>query len=180
MGYITLAEAKSWLNVTDTSEDTVLLALIEAATSAVEGVADRTFTSATITESYTGMGSKFLFLHRTPITAVTSVSLADSGTTATVDFTKVNIRRTDGGIFPYGEKVVVTYTGGYTTIPQDVKMATKITLQAMRNAQAIDPNLGGEALGGVFYGSFDMYGPGAVPRAARTLLNEYTKRYTAP
>lgn len=176
MGFITLAEARQWLNLTDASEDDLLLDLIDAASTAVENYCNRPLASATVTEDYTGTGTALLFLRRTPVTAVLQVILA--GLPVECSFDSISIRRADGGIFAHGSRVTVTYTGGWDPVPGDIKMATRYTLQAMRNAQAMDPNLMGDSLGGAFSGGYSEAGPGAVPRAARNLLNNYVARYT--
>lgn len=175
MGYITVAEAKTWLGITDQSEDEQILALIEAASAAVSAVGNRDFDKQTVTEYYYGMASSYLFLRRTPVISVDSVEI--NGTAVEFTSDSLTVKRTNG-TFQTSDYVKVTYTGGFEPIPADVKLATKMTVQAMRNAAAMDPNLTGESLGGVFSGGYSEFGPGAVPRAARNLLNNYIKNFT--
>lgn len=176
MALITVAEAEAWLNITDPSESTGLVDQIEAASSAVEAYCSRKFEQATVTETYTGGDTGMIFLRRTPITAVTSVTVDDVAKTAfTFDYATIKLK--NGEKFPAGSGIVVVYTGGFVNIPYDVKLAAKITLQAMVNSQAMDPNLMSESLGNVFSGGYGEYGPGALPRAARNLLAPYKPTY---
>lgn len=183
MGYVTLDEAKVWLNVSDDSEDELIVALIEAASNGVDAFCNREIGKGTVTEEYTGNGTQWLFLRRTPIVSISSISVqaypsATMTTLSSYTFDKTAVRRTDSGTFPYNGIITVTYVGGYDPIPADIKMAMRLTLQALRNSQALDPNLQGENLGGTFGGSYSEFGPGAVPRAARFILNNYIARFT--
>ncbi len=173
MAYATLSEIKQWLGVLNDDNDDILSALLDAATAAVDQVANRSFDRKSVTEYYYGNGSAYIFLRRTPIVGVSAVSI--SGMPVTVTNDSIAIRR--DGTFGTGDYVQITYTGGYSPIPADVKMAYKITVQAMWNSQAMDPNLTSESVTGVFSGGFDAFGPGAVPRAAQTLLRGYISRY---
>jgi hypothetical protein len=176
MGLVTLAAAKDWLGVIDGNEDQRILGLIEAASVAVEGYCGHALTSGTVTETLIGWGGPVLFVTRPPVTSITSVVLLDGGTTVPCEIDRGHIRRTDRSIFVSGERYSATYVGGFTTVPADVQLATKMTIQAMRNAQVMDPNLTGENLGGVWGGGFDSGGPGSVPRNARSLLEDYVLR----
>lgn len=180
MALVTLADTKSWLGITGTDEDTTLTALIAAASVAVSNYCNRELESATVTEDYEGTGSRMIFARRWPITSITSVTLPDLSRTATVRYSGRAVIRTDGEKFPYKEWVQMTYTGGYTTAPADLQQAVLMTVAAMRNAQAFDPNLTSENLGGVFGGGFDMQGAGGVPRSARGILENYASRFDAP
>ncbi len=178
MGYITLADAKAWLNVVDASEDAQILAYIEAASTAISKLCNREFSSGTVTEVLKGSGTNEIFVNRPTVTAVTSVVDEYGNAVTSLSFDSVSIKRTDGIYFSYNRPYTVTYTGGYTSVPADVQLATKMTVQAIRNAMAMDPNLMGESLGGAWSGNFDMQGPGGVPRNARSLLSYYTMNYT--
>lgn len=176
MALITVAEAEAWLNITDPSESTGLVDQIEAASAAIEQYCSRKFESAAVTETYTGVGSGMIFLRRTPITAVASITV-DNVIKTGFTFDYATIKLSNGEKFPEGSVIVVTYTAGYSSVPYDVRLATKITLQAMVNAQAMDPNLMSESLGNVFSGGYGEWGPGALPRAARNLLAPYKSTY---
>lgn len=91
--------------------------------------------STSRTEYFDGDGSDTLYVKAYPITAVTSLYVdADrdygSGTEIdTDDYTYYGPEgtiKTDGALFAGGHKSVkLTYTGGYTTIPDDLQHAVK-------------------------------------------------------
>jgi hypothetical protein len=78
MALTTLSDLKTFLGVSDTSEDVKLAAMITLATSAIEGYLDRVIESATYTEYYGGDGSRMLLVQQRPVTAVTSVHVDQS------------------------------------------------------------------------------------------------------
>jgi hypothetical protein len=175
MGLITTAEAAAWLNIADWATDAPELpALVEAASAAVEEFCDRRFASATVTETYAGHGSRLIFPRRAPVTGVTSITVDDVAfPTFTFDDTSIK----GGTAFPPSSVIVVTYTGGYATIPDVIQLATKMVVQGMYTAPAMDPNLTSESLGGVFSGGYAENGPGGIGRAARILLQSYVCRF---
>ncbi len=174
MAYATLSEVKRWLDIQTDDKDALLTALMEASTQAIEAYTNRPIERKTATEGYYGSNSPLLFVRRSPIVAVQSVTIL--GQPIPFTFDTIAIRRT-GGFFGTEDYVTVGYTAGFSPVPGDAKLAYQMTVSAMFNAQAMDPNLTGESLGGTFSGGFDQYGAGAVPRAARSLLNNYMARY---
>lgn len=61
-GYATLAELKARLGITDTPDDAVLEAVIEAASRAIDGETGRVFYAATATRYFTAEDSELLFV----------------------------------------------------------------------------------------------------------------------
>lgn len=173
--YVTLAAAKAWLGESGTENDAAIEDAIAKASQAVESYCSRDFASGQRTEQVFGSGSQFLFMKHTPITAVASCIVR--GQAISVDFNIMAVRRTDGGTFGVHDAPVVTYTAGLAQIPEDVKLATLLTVQAIRGAPALDPNLAGESTVGFGSASYMPEGPGTVPRAARDLLEKTLRRY---
>lgn len=72
-----LAQVKSYLNKSDTADDTAIETIINAGSKEIENDLDRTFSSTTHTEYYSGnqqrAGSQKLFLRNWPITSITSI-----------------------------------------------------------------------------------------------------------
>ena len=79
MALTTLADLKTYLGITDTSEDDLLNLLIADADAAILGYIGRTIESATLTEYYSGDGTQMLVLQQRPVTAVTSANVDDGG-----------------------------------------------------------------------------------------------------
>jgi len=75
----TLADLKTYLGITDSSEDALLNLLIDDANAAILGYIGRTIEQATLTEYYSGDGTQMLVLKQRPVTAVTSVHVDQSG-----------------------------------------------------------------------------------------------------
>jgi len=69
----TLADLKTYLGITDSSEDDLLNLLIADADAAILGYLDRAIEQATLTEYYSGDGTTNLLLQQRPVTAITSV-----------------------------------------------------------------------------------------------------------
>ena len=78
MALTTLADLKTYLGITDSSEDDLLNLLIADADAAILGYLDRSIEQATLTEYYSGDGTTNLLLQQRPVTAITSVHV-DSG-----------------------------------------------------------------------------------------------------
>ena len=79
MALTTLADLKTYLGISDSSEDALLNLLIADADAAILGYIGRTIEQATLTEYYSGDGTQMLVLKQRPVTAVTSVHVDQSG-----------------------------------------------------------------------------------------------------
>lgn len=82
MTLLTLADAKTHLNISGTTFDTELQAFVDVACALVQAYADRSWDSATVTETHDGGGSVFL-LRKSPISSITSVSVDGNALAAT-------------------------------------------------------------------------------------------------
>jgi len=149
MALISTAEYKAYAGITDSTWDTRLAVLISMTEAALLRYCGRAFEEATYTDAeIDGTGERSLWLPNTPVTAVSAVKIvASDGTTTTLDST--DYRWTAAGeIFRLGSNqwwddgdgyafardnsarwpdpiepasVLVSYTGGYATIPDDLK-----------------------------------------------------------
>ena len=151
MAIISTAEYKAYAGITDSDWDTRLGVLIPAVQASLERYCGRVFEEATYTdEKYSGNGEQSLWLKNTPVTAVSAVKTVDSDdTTTTLDsgdyrFTAegqlfrfdadsnaawdgvdsgVSFGRTRSVVWSDAapDNVQVTYTGGFSTVPDDLK-----------------------------------------------------------
>jgi hypothetical protein len=133
---VTLAEYKAYAGITSTNSDTEINAIIPKVSQLVKTICRRTFVdyvNDSKEEIFTGGWSK-LFLKEYPILAIDSVEAStDYGQTYTelIEFTDYVLDREDEAItciyaneFPkYVNGYKVTYTGGYETLPDDLKIA---------------------------------------------------------
>lgn len=137
---LSLADAKSHLNISSTSHDDELRGWLESVTHLVEqytGICVR----QTVTETHDiqPSGMRALALLRTPVLSLTSAAaVLTGGTTYTVADLDVDgstglVRRLDGGRL-YGP-LRVTYTAGRTVIPANITAAARIILQHLWRTQ---------------------------------------------
>jgi hypothetical protein len=173
---VTLSEFKTWMGLTDTAQDAAISAIIPAASATVEQAIDRPATQAAIAnEVHDGNGSARLWVRRWPIASISQLTIDGQSVSASdflwADRTVTLLR---GRRFTLGTgNILVSYTGGWVTLPDDVRQAVFYTVQAMLYAAAADPNLLSESTGGVFGGTMIATGPGSLPPAARSLLQPY-------
>lgn len=124
----TQADLEKFLQIDVTAEpDSAITAYLEAATAIIETYCNRTFTSGTVTAEVHDGGDRFVLLKRPPVTSVTTV--VENGTTLAstgyLSYQSGLLLRMAGGRptawYPKLATVEVTYVGGYTTIPFDVR-----------------------------------------------------------
>lgn len=209
MALTTLSAVKTFLGISDTSEDDKLTAMVASADAAIKQYCGRQLESATRTEYYSGDGSSVLLLRQRPVTSVTSVHVDASGyagqgtdafgsstawtagTDFFVRFTDESERNTgelvaikgpgaftaDGNPKTWGEwpngvgNIKVVYLGGYTTVPDDLKLAANQIVAQLRNTAEVGRDLSGEKLGGYSYTIESSGLPGIA--SARQILNKY-------
>lgn len=130
---ITLAQAKEFLRVTQTSEDTLITAFVAAAIGWVEKYVGQKFSVTTVTETLDEFPA-WIDVTTRPLVEVTSVAYTDAdGQAATVVDPQVvgnRIYPPEGG-WP-GRKlftpIVVTYTAGLATMPEDLRVAALLLI----------------------------------------------------
>jgi hypothetical protein len=133
---VTLAEYKAYAGIASTNQDAEINSIIPKASELVKSICRRTFVdyvNNSKEEVYAGGWNK-LYLKEYPILSITSVEASvDYGATYTelVEFTDYAVDQEDGTIvciyaleFPkYVNGYKVTYTAGYETLPEDLKLA---------------------------------------------------------
>lgn len=165
-----------------------LAQLVTAASLAVERYCGRTFAQATLTETHNGRNRSRLWLKRRPVVSVASVTIngtaLDNTTSDAWTFQPETgeLRRGNGHDaepfapwFPWGlQNIVVTYTGGYSPIPADVKQATILWARHLADATKASGLYQSEAIGDYSYtlASLDAQ---AGPPVALALLAPYVE-----
>jgi uncharacterized phiE125 gp8 family phage protein len=142
----TAASVKTLLRIpsADTTHDTVLSALVTAASKAIENFVGRTLGTASYTKQLDGSGEAFLMLPEYPVNTITSVhvdldrqfnsdSLWVNGTDYLVYADEgilraISLDSIAGDIvWPRGNlNVKVAWSAGFATIPKDLSVATDI------------------------------------------------------
>ena len=151
MALCTATEFKAWRGVTGSDYDSVITTLIASSQAEIERLTGRTeggFESASFTEVLDGNGSQQIKVSNGPITAITSITVgnSDPATLSADSYTfkgrvisrlpfdgggSLTTRDGWGDPLPIGgrspcfaegvQNVTVVYTGGYATVPDDLK-----------------------------------------------------------
>lgn len=110
---ISLAEAKTHLGISDTVQDTLLEALIDGASAAIEAFCQTVFVQRTITDIIGGPGlrrsEKRLYLNSYPIVSVTSITDPAANTVPATDYV---IYKAEGMLVNAGAWPVAQDTNG--------------------------------------------------------------------
>lgn len=174
---VSLAAAKTHLNMTDTASDAELAGFISAATGVVEQYVGAVI-NRTVTEVFDG-GRAVLMLSHIPVVSITSVT--DGGTALDAGAYKVAgdsgvLSRVSGSalvpLLAGVQSVVVVYVAGQAAdtdaVPGNMRMAALIIIQHLWETQR-------PAAQGPFSQASDDYDPRysySVPRRALELLGE--------
>jgi hypothetical protein len=128
-------------------------AAINAATAAINNYCNRVLTSATYTgEIYDGNDRDYLYLRQYPITAVASITLDDTALTVTTDYEIDTQALYREDYWTAGRRnIVVTYTAGYTTIPEDLVMAVTHIVADMLASEPVNTAIKSEKIGDYQY-----------------------------
>ncbi len=168
-----LSAMKSYLKIelTQTSDDSLLEDLINASSNQIEGYCKRKFKEQTYTdEEYDGNGLKYLYLQQYPVKSISSVTVDE--TTLSTDSYK--IKKSNGnlirvkGTWPKGDiNILLTYIAGYIEIPSDLELACKHLVKSYFNSDIAS-----------FSTTFQegmVFRPEALPAQVKTLVAPYKK-----
>jgi len=173
-----LATLKTYIN-TGSSNDVLLQQLLTSASVAIESYCSRDFISKAYVQTFDGTGGKALVLPNFPIAAVASVTIDGLAIPAASNFTSPgyyfneNMIMLNGYVFTKNwGNVVISYTAGYTVIPDDLIQACCGTVQYWLN----DRQRGGEtsrSMGGqtINYSTKDM------PDWVKTILDQRKRTF---
>lgn len=133
----TLEEYKAYVGITNPNQDSTISALIPKVSALVKNICRRTFIDyideAKVERFNGGLGSTY-YLKEYPLLSVSSVETSDdygANYTELVEFTDYAADVEDHAIISlaadgFAKKIngyIVTYTAGYTTLPEDLKLA---------------------------------------------------------
>ena len=116
---VTLTELKTFLGITTSDEDARLQQILDGVENAVKRYCGREFAQASYTERvyfYSGVGT----VRETPVSAVSSIVTIEGTTLTLYTFSESGIVEIQEY---YDGRATVTYTGGYSAIPDDLKLA---------------------------------------------------------
>lgn len=145
----TLDTVRAELGLTDISDDMVMR-WIAGASARIAAYCNRVFALETVRESFEfrpGESANALRLSRTPVAAITSVTVDGSATTDyKVDTKSGVLARTASGVVGtwFGREIIVTYSGGYElvgTLPWPVEDACLVMLRHRASSRTRDPML---------------------------------------
>jgi uncharacterized phiE125 gp8 family phage protein len=185
MSLDTLANVKSRLGISGSSDDTLLGLLMDSADAWVANYTGRDFVGGTFTEYFRG-GLSLLVLANFPVTGVTSVKVDPAGgfgsdTTLTATSYAVHTERgvIESKTGPFGasvpRSVQVVYTTATSSVPNDVKEAyaklvghwyAQVKTQVAESFQNIDAQKFGDV-------TVDFLATVAPPAEIRRLLAPY-------
>lgn len=148
----TIARVRAVSGIGTYTDDQITIA-INSATDAIKHYCNRDLISTTYTnEYYDGNGRDVLYLRNYPITAIASLTVDD------IAITSAEYLIEDQGLFRIGgwwssgrRNIKITYTAGYTSIPDELAtIASKVAGDIL--AQAVsDPSLQSEKIGDYSY-----------------------------
>lgn len=186
---ITTAEVTAqWAGFADLGTATQS-ALVTAASESVEAYCRRTFAAGTVTEYVDGRGTPRLWLSRRPVASVSTLTIDGgtldntSGDAWVLDGARGELTRGNGTGdprhalgWPRGRRnVVVTYVGGYSSIPGPVKQAAIAMVKHMSELAAKTGLLSSESLGGYSYVLNTAFNKGDVPPGIGMMLAPYVQ-----
>ena len=187
---ITTADLKEYLLLSGASYDTYLAKVISRVSKAIESKTKRELKERSSIEEYLdGGGSNLLMPAQYPITAIASIyvdndrGFAASSLVSTTDYvidqSKISIRGLGGYLWPRGiQNVKLTYTYGYSTIPEDIELACLLWCQDIWHKGKIgdgDDRLG-KASETTDQGGTLAFVVGEIPKEAAGLIKPYTRR----
>ena len=127
----TVVELKRWLNLTsaDFARDDFLQEEINDWSDTIEKRLGRIIKSASYTDERHDGGKLAILLKNIPVTAISSITIEDTAidsTDYTFDIDSGKVRMITGIEFDGGPgDALLSYTGGYATVPGDLKRAVK-------------------------------------------------------
>jgi len=136
---ISLSEAKSFLRVDTTDDDTLITGLIKTATNQCELSIDKSLITKKYKLSLYEKMERFLVLPHRPIQSIESITkYEEDGTSDVISASEYNLDTEKGQVILeqnlYDYKIEVIYTAGYgvaSAVPEDIKHALLIHIAKM-------------------------------------------------
>lgn len=149
---ITLDEVKNFIGMTGstTETDNLLEDLINRTSILFESYINEKILSRVYTEYFDGKGAMVLFPKHSPITVITSIyddydwdwetdDLIDADDYRIVDDRYITLKSSVSVLGDYKQNIKITYTAGYSTVPDDLKQACITEVSRMyKNRNQVD------------------------------------------
>lgn len=161
--WVTLADVKTFLNITGSGSDVLLQSLLDTATMQIEAYCGTYFFRRTITETmFPEDPVRNLVLGAAPVVAMTSLSVDDAAENLllyTAMLRQGMLRKSDGSTIA-GQKLIAVYTVGYTgpadaSLPPPLVQAAKEFVRDLYNTRDRVAGVASESVvdvGSVTYG----------------------------
>ncbi len=187
-GFVTLADVKAYLGVSDDAQNAKLTSMIDAASATSEAFCNTIFATRTVVETIQIEDDvSNIVLGYSPVSAVISLS-CDVTAETSADFMLLRsngfLRKADGSQCSAGF-YTITYTAGFATLPEAVTLACKEFVRDLYNANGVNPLVKSDAVEGV--GSTSFHAPGSyyvtgttgarVPVAIAGMLGSYVRNF---
>jgi len=186
---VTLAEVKAYAGITSNNQDVEINALIPRVSELVKTYCRRTFldyVDDTKTEINNGLNSPYIYTEEPKIISVSSVEIStDFGATYTslTEFTDyvidLNFDRIQAipstGFTNYINGYRITYSAGYETIPEDLKLAVlDLIIYYLKNDMAVKSN----KAAGTNTVQIEYVTANSLPSHIARVLNFYIRDFT--
>lgn len=173
---VTLADVKAYIGSSGI-DDQLLTRLVTASSQYIQSWLNRTFASAAYTETRDGNGGQRMLFANYPVTAVSSLTidgiaipLSTSPLIPGYVFSSTGIMLRSYTFTQGFQNVVIGYTAGYATVPEDIRQAC-IDMVALKYRQRDRIGINSKTLAGeaVTFNTDDM------PANVKTILGNYKK-----
>jgi hypothetical protein len=176
----TLDKVKAYLGVSTTDDDTLISALIQSVSEAIEHYCGREFAESERTEFHDGRNSGSIVLKCRPVQSVSGVyddcdrvfpDLSEISSSCYVFYPESGLIELTGGLFSNGwRNVKVVYVAGYETVPAAVEQAANILIANFYNRG----HSGGDGLDSESVGAYTIsYNEAEWPASVKGLLFEF-------
>ncbi len=118
---IIISELKAYLEESSSENDTILANLISYVTGSIVDHLETLAQPGDVTDHFTGVGNRTLYLSRRPVIEIYSVSVDGTGISDYYSDNNGFICRAEG--FPAGSKIEVKYKAGLESWPLAIKLA---------------------------------------------------------
>lgn len=183
---VTSQEVKDYLGISGSGEDTLIGALIDYASNAIENYCNTYFSSTAITDRLDG-GGRYLITKVAPIISVTSITDAyDSTVVSSADYLNylaagliyIDVDTTNYALqnLTWAEGMrrwIVVYNAGYASVPNAVKLACILLVSYFRTTRT--PGMLSETVGDYSYTKMQLPDAG-LPEEVKMLLAPYRRK----
>ena len=182
---VTSAEAKTFLGVGNTDDDTLIGALIDYVSAAIERYCGKAFSSSASRSEYCDGGGSDLILTYTPVTAIASI-VDTFDDDAVVTATDYSYDGAAGLVFPSLDsefwtagrwdsgrrRFLVTYTGGDSATPDDVKLAALTWIADIYNCR---DDIKSGSMGGITFLRSAAVNVQQMPDRVKTIIDKHRR-----